>query len=330
MIDIIAEGNSDSLKEKINDVLVNLHDVRVSYPNSSKADLVKYQEIIPIIGKLEFFKGEMGIELIGFPLCVFPRENYRWMGFINMIIPSGGVFTDKCLKCHFKKFCLGVPKSYIDKFGDEELIPPTDEEVFCVDMKNADIMKPHWEASVHECSYHWDNFFKDIPGKILDVGTGMGAFASFAPKRITGVDMDDYTVNNAMKDLLNLDLRVQDITALDFLDGTFDGVHSRFVLEHMAHNEAGKAVSEMVRVLKPGGKIFILAAGLHAISGSLSEDDKTHFTKEDLIKFAEENNLSRYRVVRGDFYQPFFNFNFDAEEPVTNAKEIAVLLIGEK
>jgi SAM-dependent methyltransferase len=101
------------------------------------------------------------------------------------------------------------------------------------------------------------------------------------------------------------------------------------MIEHMSRNEALRAIKEMVRVLKPGGKILIHAAGPFSISGGVWGED-TRFTRHDLEVFAKKANLSKYRAVRGDNYQPFAHFNFDALDVVSTAKENAVLLIGEK
>ncbi len=330
MREIIADERLDNLEREVRSAIYERKDFSIAYPLSSDSEMIRYSVLIPIIGLVEYSKNDMDIKLIGFPLCVFPQEKNRWMSFVGMITSFDGVFADKCSTCNFKDvFCKGVPKKYLEKFGDDELTPGSTKSLAWEDLSSPEAMKSFWETSLFECGFDWDYFFKDIPGKILDVGTGFGAFVSFAPDRIIGVDKNPDVINNAMKETLNLDLRENDARSLKFPDNTFDGVHSRYMLEHMTFDEAKEAVSEMIRVLKPGGKIFISAAGPYSMDGGIWGED-THFSRDDLKKMAEEGGLTKYRSVRGDLWQPFFYFNFEAEELTSTAKEIAVLLIGEK
>lgn len=51
-----------------------------------------------------------------------------------------------------------------------------------------------------------------------------------------------------MGDALDLPLKVEELNSFDF-------VHTRFLLEHLSN--PGKAVNQMVKALKPGGRIFL-------------------------------------------------------------------------
>lgn len=80
--------------------------------------------------------------------------------------------------------------------------------------------------------------------KVLDIGAGEGAYAEFFPNR-TALDV----VERKGVDV------VGDAHALPFEDGEFQIVLCTEVLEHLHTPE--DAVSEMFRVLKPGGKVIL-------------------------------------------------------------------------
>ena len=94
------------------------------------------------------------------------------------------------------------------------------------------------------------------PGeKILDVGCSRGfyvtAMETYTPD-VIGVDSSETSVVDAVSDKVELG----DATNLRFADGTFDKVFSLHTIEHLQH--PGALISEIGRVLKPGGKAFIV------------------------------------------------------------------------
>lgn len=96
------------------------------------------------------------------------------------------------------------------------------------------------------------------PGsKILDVGCGVGQVSNFLAGRgfdVTGIDISSLFVKEAKK-LGKAKFRTMDSTILSFKDESFDAVISAETLEHITNPE--KALSEMTRVLKKGGKLIL-------------------------------------------------------------------------
>lgn len=98
---------------------------------------------------------------------------------------------------------------------------------------------------------------------VLEIGCGLGTDgAQFAEAgaRYTGVDLTEAAVDLARKrfELFNLagDFRTADAENLDFPDNTFDLVYSHGVLHHTP--ETGKAIKEIHRVLRPGGRAVVM------------------------------------------------------------------------
>jgi len=91
---------------------------------------------------------------------------------------------------------------------------------------------------------------------VLDLGAGTGALNAYALKgrarRVIGIDRDGRVGSNPL-----LDAGVQaDGCALPFQDNSFDVVFSIYVLEHV--ERPTEFVAEIQRVLRPGGRCFML------------------------------------------------------------------------
>lgn len=110
--------------------------------------------------------------------------------------------------------------------------------------------------------------------KVLDAGCGNGILILEAAKRLTtgmGIGIDIWTENaggsQAEKFLENAEiegvadkvmLQNEDVRDLPYEDNSFDVIISGLTMHHILHGSGSeKAMPEMVRVLKPGGKMGI-------------------------------------------------------------------------
>jgi SAM-dependent methyltransferase len=106
--------------------------------------------------------------------------------------------------------------------------------------------------------------YRDFKGReVLDVGCGNGyVLSKYASEGadVTGIDLTPTAVNICRKRFALLGLRgefkVADAQQLPFERDTFDCVCSMGVLHHVPDTE--KAVAEIWRVLKPGGRLIIM------------------------------------------------------------------------
>ncbi|WP_438483407.1 bifunctional demethylmenaquinone methyltransferase/2-methoxy-6-polyprenyl-1,4-benzoquinol methylase UbiE [Oleiharenicola lentus] len=106
------------------------------------------------------------------------------------------------------------------------------------------------------------------PKAVLDLATGSGdvafALADGLPPavRITGMDFCQPMLDEAVKKRpasarwASIEFKQGDGMALPLADATFDAVTISFGLRNMADRH--KALSEMRRVLRPGGQLFVL------------------------------------------------------------------------
>ncbi|MDX2049397.1 MAG: bifunctional demethylmenaquinone methyltransferase/2-methoxy-6-polyprenyl-1,4-benzoquinol methylase UbiE [Chitinophagaceae bacterium] len=109
---------------------------------------------------------------------------------------------------------------------------------------------------------------RDIqPKTILDVATGTADVAIMAakllkPEKIIGIDISDKMLELGKEKLLKtglnavIELQSGDSEAINFPDRSFDAVTVAFGVRNFEHLEKG--LSEIYRVLKPGGKLAVL------------------------------------------------------------------------
>ena len=105
------------------------------------------------------------------------------------------------------------------------------------------------------------------PQKILDVATGTGDFAITSyeilkPEKIIGIDISDGMLEIGRKKIAkaglqnSIELLNGDSEAILFDDNSFDAVTVAFGVRNFENLEKG--LSEIKRVLKPGGKLIVL------------------------------------------------------------------------
>ena len=122
------------------------------------------------------------------------------------------------------------------------------------------VLRSHrWRTVDNSAAYLIDRL---VPGaEVLDVGCGPGTITidiatRVAPGRVLGVDSAADVVDAARAEaggVDNLELRVDDIYALQLDDDSFDVVHAHQVLQHLTDPVA--ALREMHRVCRPGGVV---------------------------------------------------------------------------
>lgn len=142
-------------------------------------------------------------------------------------------------------------------------------------------------------------------GRVLDCGIGTAAFSLAlagnvaAPVRIEGLDISPSMLLRAC---LNLDhagieawLHLSEVKDLPFEDDAFEAVIGAHVLEHLLDPFAG--LSEMARVLEPGGPLVIVVTG-RSISDALLRLKWRYERIEphELVRWMEEAGLTSVRT----------------------------------
>ena len=114
---------------------------------------------------------------------------------------------------------------------------------------------------------HRRDVLAEVDGEILEIGFGTGINLSFYPehvRRITIVESNIGMNSKANKRIksspIEVDIHTLSADSLPFADGTFESVVSTYTLCSISNID--KALSEIKRVLRPGGRFFFLEHGL--------------------------------------------------------------------
>ena len=117
---------------------------------------------------------------------------------------------------------------------------------------------------------------------VLEVGCGGGFYAREIGLAVgeggtaVGVDISEEQINAARernRDLENVSFRVGDVRKLDAPDGHFDAVVSVQVLEYV--DDLSRAIGELRRLLKIGGRFVNLATNWHSVFWSGTDAELT-------------------------------------------------------
>jgi ubiquinone/menaquinone biosynthesis C-methylase UbiE len=126
--------------------------------------------------------------------------------------------------------------------------------------RNYDKQMAFWERRLFGDGRQW--VCSQASGEVLEVAVGTGANLPSYPEdiRLTGIDFSPAMLQLAQRRADELgrkvDLRVGDAHALDLPDDAFDTVVCTFSL--CAILDERRAIAEMWRVLRPGGRLLLL------------------------------------------------------------------------
>jgi acetyltransferase-like isoleucine patch superfamily enzyme len=115
----------------------------------------------------------------------------------------------------------------------------------------------YWPYIQHRINFVLENIIKD--DIILDIGCGEGYITDQMSKispNIIGIDYSPEAIDCAAKRYPHIQFHEMPVTLLDFPDHSFDKIICLKVIEHLTILQAAKMLSEIYRVLKPGGVLL--------------------------------------------------------------------------
>jgi len=150
---------------------------------------------------------------------------------------------------------------------------------------------------------------------ILDLGSGLGRHAIFFAKHgftVSALDLSEYGVNYlkiwADNENLNIDVKLGDMLSLDYPDNSFDCVFAYHVISHTDSIGIKKIISEIERVLKPGGEVYL--SFISKVSNFYLTPDVERIDENTIICNQEpEIGVPHYYADLNDIVNLLQNFN---------------------
>ncbi|MGC9517586.1 MAG: class I SAM-dependent methyltransferase [Methanomicrobiales archaeon] len=111
------------------------------------------------------------------------------------------------------------------------------------------------------------NYFKkEKLSKILDLGCGTGRHVAYMNNQgfsVSGCDASTKALEIASKNTPQAKLIYCDFKSLPYPDESFDGVISHGVVHHALMDDIRKAISEIKRVVRSGGLVYIMVPSIN-------------------------------------------------------------------
>lgn len=104
-----------------------------------------------------------------------------------------------------------------------------------------------------------------VPGRLLDVGCGSGAYAAAMRARgwtVRGTEFDPLAAETA-RSMHGIEVDVGELAGLAYPDGSFDAITARHVIEHV--REPVAFLAECWRILRPGGRLVIVTPNVDSL-----------------------------------------------------------------
>lgn len=150
---------------------------------------------------------------------------------------------------------------------------------------------------------------------VLDIGCGFGwaefLFSKLHPKKIVGIDFSKECLIVAKKfKHPSCTFKIGNALDLPFKDNTFDTVMSWEVLEHIPKNTEVQMFKEVLRVLKPGGHLFLSTQHRNFFSTALDPAwwliGHRHYTQKSIREIAKKSGFKIDQLyIRGQFFTIF-------------------------
>ena len=155
--------------------------------------------------------------------------------------------------------------------------------------------------------------------RVLDVGTSTGTnlrmLRALGFRRVTGIDCSEEAIAFCHAKGLG-PVQLGDICALPFPDDSFDLVLATDVIEHV--DDDARALREVLRVLRPGGKALITVPAFSSLWGL--QDDKSFHKR----RYTMPTLLSKVGAA-GLTPNTYYYFNYLLFAPIWLARRIIAL-----
>lgn len=162
-------------------------------------------------------------------------------------------------ECPYPKHCDYQAKKNDQKISEDLMLKEDFEKIYVKDVYNS--IAGHFSQTRYKAWPSVKNFLDSLPSNSLvgDIGCGNGKYIFCREGlQFVGTDIAMKFVEIVKEKDGNVQVAVADTTSIPFRSSIFDHVISIAVIHHMSSEERRiKAISELLRIVKKGGRILI-------------------------------------------------------------------------
>jgi SAM-dependent methyltransferase len=171
---------------------------------------------------------------------------------------------------------------------------------------------PFWIVPSEDVYYFIHRWKERNLTRLLDLGCGLGRHALLFAEhgfQVTGYDLSNEGLAQLKKTAeerkLSLSVMAGDVASLPFADGAFDAVLAYHSIYHVDTAGMKKAISELRRVLKPGGEAYLTLLSKNA--SSYTADECPMVDENVRLKEEEEGSVLPHYFVNHQDIPALFN-----------------------
>ena len=152
---------------------------------------------------------------------------------------------------------------------------------------------------------------------LLDLGTGLGRHAIYFSKQgfnVTAMDISDYAIQYlktwAAKENQIINAGVGDMTCMNYSNESFDCILAYHVISHTDSIGIKKTISEIERVLKPNGEVYLSFCSKESIE--FIENRSNKFDKNTIVcRDGLEKGIPHFFADINDIKELLVNFKIE-------------------
>ncbi|MFA6602732.1 MAG: class I SAM-dependent methyltransferase [Candidatus Shapirobacteria bacterium] len=173
----------------------------------------------------------------------------------------------------------------------------------------------YWQTAASEVYPLVSRWKKLNLTRLLDLGCGVGRHALlFASNgfKVSATDLSAEGIEklnqHAQSNNLQIDTQVADMIALPYANNSFDCLIAYHAIYHQDDQGIKKVISEINRVLTPGGEAFITFNSQS--NSAFSDPNNTHLSPNTIIKNSgHESGIPHFYATKGGIEQLLTGFN---------------------